>query len=63
MIVVNFIIIVRFLISLSYEVKGIDVRVCGYFILNFVLLWFIFKNVDLFGEDVYVMFKIGDDMR
>lgn len=61
--VVNFGLIFRFLIGLSYEVKGVNVLVCGYFILYFVLLWFIFKSVDLFGEDVYVMFKIGDDMR
>jgi len=54
---------VRLPISPSCEVKGIDLRACGYFTSNSAPLRLIFKNADPFGEDVHAMFKIGDDMR
>ena len=54
---------VRLPISPSYEVKGVDLRACGYFTSNSAPLKLIFKNADPFGEDVHAMFKIGDDMR
>lgn len=46
MVVVNMFISVRLFVDLSYEVKGVDLFICGYFNLNFVFLKFIFKNVD-----------------
>ena len=54
---------VRLPISPSYEVKGIDLRACGYFTSNSAPLKLVFKNADPFGEDVHAMLKIGDDMR
>ena len=54
---------VRLPVSPSFEVKGLDLQACGYFTSNSAPLRLIFKNVDAFGDDVHVMFKIGDDMR
>lgn len=53
----------RLPISPSYDVKGMDVKACGYFTSNSAPLKLIFNNADPFGEDVHAMFKIGDDMR
>ena len=53
----------RLPLSPSLEIKGLDVRACGYFTSNSAPLKLVFKNVDQFGDDIHAIFKIGDDMR
>ncbi|EDO45977.1 predicted protein [Nematostella vectensis] len=53
----------RLPITPSLEVVGMDVRSCGYFTSNSAPLRLVFRNVDPFGENVNVIFKMGDDMR
>lgn len=45
------------------EVVGLDVKACGYFNSNSAPLKLILRNSDPFGENINVIFKMGDDMR
>lgn len=54
-------------ISIPYDfklrVKGIKVNKCKFMKSKKKPLWLVFENGDYFGEDIYVMFKKGDDLR
>lgn len=54
---------VRLPINPAYEVAGLDVKSCSYFTSFTVPLKLAFKNIDPAAEDIYVMFKVGDDLR
>lgn len=52
-------------IPLNYKlkVKGLIVDKCKIMKSKKKPLWLVFKNADVYGEDIYVMFKKGDDLR
>ncbi len=45
------------------RVKGLKVEKCKYMDSKKLPLWLVFENVDPDGADVYVIFKVGDDLR
>ncbi|XP_048779556.2 phosphatidylinositol 4-phosphate 3-kinase C2 domain-containing subunit alpha-like isoform X2 [Ostrea edulis] len=44
-------------------VTGVDLKSCSYFTSNAVPLKLVFKNPNKRADPVYVMFKVGDDLR
>ena len=54
-------------ISIPYNfklrVKGIRVHKCKFMKSKKKPLWLVFENYDNFSDDIYVMFKKGDDLR
>uniref|UniRef100_A0A8C4Q4Q8 Phosphatidylinositol-4-phosphate 3-kinase, catalytic subunit type 2 alpha n=1 Tax=Eptatretus burgeri TaxID=7764 RepID=A0A8C4Q4Q8_EPTBU len=55
--------ICRLPISPSLSVRGINQKTCSYFSSNAVPLKIPFVNADPLGEEIQVMFKVGDDLR
>ncbi|XP_067655094.1 phosphatidylinositol 4-phosphate 3-kinase C2 domain-containing subunit alpha-like [Haliotis asinina] len=47
----------------SLEVCGIDIKSCSYFTSNAFPLKLVFKNSNTKSDPIYVMFKVGDDLR
>ncbi|XP_062616262.1 phosphatidylinositol 4-phosphate 3-kinase C2 domain-containing subunit alpha-like isoform X2 [Saccostrea cucullata] len=44
-------------------VTGVDLKSCSYFTSNAVPLKLVFRNPNIRADPVYVMFKVGDDLR
>ncbi|OWF36539.1 Phosphatidylinositol 4-phosphate 3-kinase C2 domain-containing subunit alpha [Mizuhopecten yessoensis] len=44
-------------------VSGVDLKSCSYFTSNALPLKLVFKSTNIKAEPIYVMFKVGDDLR
>lgn len=44
-------------------ITGVDLKSCSYFTSNAVPLKLVFKNPNIRADPIYVMFKVGDDLR
>ncbi|XP_060064523.1 phosphatidylinositol 4-phosphate 3-kinase C2 domain-containing subunit beta-like, partial [Ylistrum balloti] len=44
-------------------VSGIDLKSCSYFTSNALPLKLVFRSTNIKNEPIYVMFKVGDDLR
>ncbi|KAL8561409.1 hypothetical protein ACOMHN_037306 [Nucella lapillus] len=47
----------------SLEVSGVDMKSCSYFTSNAFPLKLVFKNSNPRADPIYVMYKVGDDLR
>ncbi|XP_072040803.1 phosphatidylinositol 4,5-bisphosphate 3-kinase catalytic subunit beta isoform-like isoform X2 [Amphiura filiformis] len=50
-------------LSPSYKLKELKIGKCKFMKSKMRPLWLVFKNEDPIGDDIYIMFKNGDDLR
>ncbi|XP_030764148.1 phosphatidylinositol 4,5-bisphosphate 3-kinase catalytic subunit delta isoform-like isoform X2 [Sitophilus oryzae] len=55
--------IVRSPLDPSYRCNGIKIEKCRVMDSKMKPLWIVYENYDRYGEDVYLIFKNGDDLR
>ncbi|XP_071805229.1 phosphatidylinositol 4,5-bisphosphate 3-kinase catalytic subunit beta isoform-like [Asterias amurensis] len=50
-------------LSPSYKLKGLRLKKCKFISSKMRPLWLVFENNDPMGDDIYIIFKNGDDLR